>query len=168
MNRLSKYVVMLAMTATAGATAIAADMAEKSGESHMGWHHMTPEKMREHMARRQAYLHDQLKLTPAQEPAWKTYIAAVTPTDLGKHMGDRAAMDKLSAPERMEKHLQMMKDNEARMSTQLAALKTFYATLTPEQQQVFNKQTMHGNWHHGHHGEHGEHGERAAEGKAKG
>lgn len=128
MNRLSKYVVMLAMTATVGATAIAADMAEKSGESHMGWHHMTPEKMR-------------------------------------KHMGDRAAMDKLSAPERMGTHLQMMKDNEARMSTQLAALKTFYATLTPEQQLVFNKQTMHGNWHHGHHGEHGE---RAAEGKAKG
>ncbi len=165
MNRLSKYVVMLAMTATVGATAIAADMAEKSGESHMGWHHMTPEKMREHMATRQAYLHDQLKLTAAQEPAWKTYIAAVTPTDMGKYMGDRAVMDKLPAPQRMEKHLQMMKDNEARMSTQLAALKTFYATLTPEQQQIFNKQTMHGNWHHGHHGEHGE---RAAEGKAKG
>jgi hypothetical protein len=28
--------------------------------------------------------------------------------------------------------------------------------LTPEQQQVFYKHTMHGKWHHGHRGEHGE------------
>lgn len=163
MNKLSRHALILAMSAmtAAGATgahaANAADAAGKPGDGpHMGWHEMTPEKMRDHMAQRQARLHDQLKLTATQEPAWKTYVGAMTPTADGKqwHHGDRAAMEKLSAPERMEKHLQMSRERDARMSGRLAATKTFYAALSPEQQQVFNTQTMHGR-HHGHHGHDG-------------
>lgn len=158
MNKLSSCAVMLAMTAITGMTAAgasAADAADKPGNGpHMGWHKMSPEKMREHMAKRQAQLHDQLKLNASQEPAWKTYVTAVTPTDMGKGWdhGDRAAMEKMSAPERMEKHLQMSRERDARMSARLAATKTFYATLSPEQQQVFNSQTMHGR-HHEHRGD---------------
>ena len=51
---------------------------------------------------------------------------------------DRAEMEKMAAPERMEKMLGMMKDREARMSSHLAALKTFYAILTPEQKKTFD------------------------------
>lgn len=143
---------MLAVTTAVGASAMAADPADKpSGEGQrMGWHKMTPEKMREHMLKRQAALHDQLKLTAAQEPAWKTYIAAVTPTEMGKHWGDHEAMAKMSAPERLEKHIAMNKERDARMASHLASMKTFYAVLTPEQQQIFNKQTMHGGGKHGH------------------
>ena len=154
MNKSSKFIVMLAMSAAVGASAIAADYPDNAaGDSHrMGAHHMTPEKMQERMAKRQAALHDQLKLTAAQEPAWKTYIAAVTPTDMGKRWGDRAAMAKMSAPERLEKHLAMSKERDVRMTSHLAALKTFYVVLTPEQQMVFNEKTMHGGKHRGHHG----------------
>ena len=156
MNTLNKYVLMLAMTAAVGASAIAADAVDKpAGEGQrMGWHKMTPEKMREHMQKRQTALHDQLKLTAAQEPAWKTYVAAVTPTDMGKQGGDHAAMEKMSAPERLEKHIAMSKERDARMATHLAALKTFYVVLTPEQKQLFDKQTMHGGKHGHHHEDH--------------
>lgn len=152
MNTLSKYALMLAMT-VAGASAIAADAVDKpSAEGQrMGWHKTTPETMREHMQKRQAALHDQLKLTAAQAPAWKTYVTAVTPSDMGKQWSDRAAMEKLSAPERLEKHIAMQNDRDSRMTTHLAALKTFYAVLSPEQQQGFNKQTMHGGKHRHHH-----------------
>ncbi len=104
-------------------------------------------RMKEHMAKRQAELHDKLKLTANQEAGWKTFTAAMTPTDMGKRP-DRAEWDKLSAPERMEKRLDMMKQGEAHMTTRLAATKTFYATLTPEQQKVFNESFAKHSGHH--------------------
>ena len=154
MKKSSKFIVMLAMGATAGASAIAADSSDKAaGDSyHMGAHKMTPEKMQEHRTKRQAAMHEQLKLTAAQEPAWKTYVAAVAPTDMAKRWGDHAAMAKMSAPERLEKHIAMSKERDARMTSHLAALKTFYAVLTPEQQKIFNEKSMRGGKHHGHHG----------------
>lgn len=100
-------------------------------------HKHDPAKFKEHMAKRQAELHDKLKLTPAQEPAWKTFAASMTPPERGKRP-DRAEWDKLTAPERMEKMLANMKEHEAKMAARLAAMKTFYAVLTPEQQKVFN------------------------------
>lgn len=95
-------------------------------------------RMKEHMAKRHAELHDKLKLNATQESGWKTFTAAMMPNDMGKRP-DRADWEKLSAPERMEKKLEMMKKGEAHMTTRLAAMKTFYATLTPEQQKVFNE-----------------------------
>lgn len=171
MNTLSKYVVMLTMSTAMGAAAFAADTSDKPRADgrdghHMGWEKMTPEKMQEYRAKRMNKLHDQLKLTAAQEPAWKTYVAATAPTGMKEPWGDRAAMEKMSAPERLEKHLAMSKEREARMASHLAALKTFYAALTPEQQQVLNMQTMHGGKHHGHHGHHGQHGMEQGNGKA--
>lgn len=112
------------------------------------------------MAERQAALHDALKLNTTQEPAWKTYVTATTTDWTNKQHGNRADMEKLSAPERMEKNLTMTKDREARMASHLTALKTFYATLTPTQQKVFNEQTRHGGKRH--------HGEHAGEARAKG
>jgi protein CpxP len=86
----------------------------------------------EHMAK----LHDALKLTPAQEPAWTTFMAAMTPA--AHATVDRAALANLSAPERMEKHIAMAKTRIAAMEAHLGALKTFYATLTAEQKKTFD------------------------------
>lgn len=125
MNNFSKFAAMVAMTAAIGsATVVAAETGDKAmaGGQHKGWQKMTPEQMREKMAQRQAALHDKLKLTPAQEPAWKNYVAATAPTGNMQGWGNRAEMEKLSAPERMEKQLAMTKDREATMSTRLAAL----------------------------------------------
>ncbi len=100
-------------------------------------------KMAEHMAKHLTDLHEKLKLTPAQEPAWLAFSKAVTPP-AGGARPDRNAMAKLTAPERAEKILARMKEHTARMESNLAALKTFYATLTPAQKTVFDENAMHG------------------------
>lgn len=112
-------------------------------------------KFSEMVAKHQAKLHDALKLTAAQEPAWATFVAATTP-QMPAARPDRAALAQLSAPERMEKRLELHKQMLAQHETRLAALKTFYAVLTPEQRKTFDEQAEH---HHGRmHGGHGGHG----------
>lgn len=95
------------------------------------------EKMKAGMEKHQAQLHAKLKLTEAQEPAWKTFVAASTPTAMPMRP-DRKEMDKLTSPERMEKMLERSKEHQAKMQEHLSALKTFYAVLTPEQQKIFD------------------------------
>lgn len=93
--------------------------------------------MQERMAKRQAELHDKLKLSAAQEPAWKTFTDRMNPGNPPARPDD-AELANLSAPERMERGLAMMKEGEKRMADRLAAVKEFYAVLTPEQQKIFN------------------------------
>lgn len=110
-------------------------------------------KFSERMARRQAELHDKLKLNATQEAAWKTFIADVAQRPMGTRP-DRAEFAKLSAPERMERMLAQMKVREAHMATRLASVRKFYATLTPEQQKVFNESFGGGRGRHGRGGHH--------------
>jgi len=80
---------------------------------------------------------DQLNLTRAQEPVWESFISSV-PVPVKPIRFDRTAMDKLTTPERLEQQLNQIKEQEARMTSNLLALKTFYAALTPEQQKTFD------------------------------
>jgi Spy/CpxP family protein refolding chaperone len=98
---------------------------------------------RDHAARfedRQILLHAKLKLTAEQEPAWNTFAEKVKPAaaDERPERPDREELAKLTAPERMEAMLAGMKAREERMGAHLAAVKEFYAVLTPEQQKVFD------------------------------
>lgn len=102
----------------------------------MDWDSARMEKYHEqHMAK----LHDKLKLTAQQEPAWKKFTA-VNPMADKSMRPDPAEMAKLNAPDRLEKGLEHMKAMETRMTEHLAALKEFYAVLTPEQQKTFDGQ----------------------------
>lgn len=93
----------------------------------------------ERMAKYQARLHDKLKLTAAQEPAWATFTAANAPKKpAGDWKAKREAFAKLSAPQRMEQWIAMSKERIAGQEARLGSLKTFYAVLTPEQQKVFD------------------------------
>ncbi len=94
-------------------------------------------KFAEMVAKHQAALHDKLKLTAAQEPAWKTFIAAVTPT-WPAMPASHAAAASMTTPERLDQHLSMAKEHLAKMETRAAATKVFYAQLTPEQQKTFD------------------------------
>lgn len=122
----------------------------KARHAHMSseGHHkrMDPAKFKEKMAQRQAELHQKLNLTAAQEPAWNAFIASMTPTERSQRP-DRAEFDKLTAPERLEKRLQGMKQMEAQMTKRLDAMKTFYSQLTPEQRSVFDENTKMGHKH---------------------
>ena len=91
--------------------------------------------MNEHLAA----LHDKLKLTAQQETAWKKFAAQQPMLDKADRP-DPAEMAKLNAPQRLEKGLEHMRAMEAKMTEHLAALKEFYAVLTPEQQKIFDEQ----------------------------
>ncbi|MGB4117824.1 MAG: Spy/CpxP family protein refolding chaperone [Polaromonas sp.] len=138
----------LASLMTAGASAMAQGTppaAQGSGprSEHMGKH--DPAKMQAMMARHQADLKVKLKLTPAQEGAWTAYTASMQPpAGMGmRHTdGQRAEMDKLTTPERIDKMRAMRTERMTQMNAEMDkrgnATKTFYAALTPEQQKVFD------------------------------
>jgi protein CpxP len=108
-------------------------------------------KMAEMFAKHQAKVHDLLKLTAAQEGAWTTYQAAIKPVAPATHV-DRAAIAKMSSPDRMAKMLEMSKQHIITMEAHLAALTAFYGQLTTAQKTVFDSQTMGGGMHHRHGG----------------
>ncbi|HUW51054.1 MAG TPA: Spy/CpxP family protein refolding chaperone [Sulfuricella sp.] len=97
------------------------------------------EKFAQQIEKRQARLHDKLKLTPEQNAAWKTFSEKMKPSG-PRSRPDISAMESLHAPERMEKILSMMKEHESRMAERVVAVKEFYAVLTPEQQKLFDEQ----------------------------
>jgi len=86
----------------------------------------------------QNQLLDQLKITPEQAPAWNDFISSI-PMSTKPTRSERAAMEKLSTPERLELQLNQLKEQEAKMTANLVALKTFYAALTPDQQKTFDE-----------------------------
>ena len=97
------------------------------------------ERMKQHQQR----LHDALKLTPQQEGAW-TKFQESHPFAGNANRPDPADMAKLTAPERADRMLERQKQHQEAMNTHVAAMKDFYAQLTPEQKKVFDEQTMMG------------------------
>jgi Spy/CpxP family protein refolding chaperone len=109
------------------------------------------EKMGEMFAKRQAKLHDALKLNAQQESAWASYQAAIKPAAMTGPRPERGAFAKLPAPERMAKMLDFSKQRQAKMEAHLTALTAFYGQLTPEQKATFDDRSM-GGKHGGHRG----------------
>ena len=106
-------------------------------------------KWGERAVQRQAKLHDLLKLTPAQESAWGSYVAASKPAARPDH-GQRSDWKSMPSPQRMEKRIDMAKQHIAMMESHLAALNSFYGVLTTEQKAVFDANSM-GHRGHGRH-----------------
>jgi protein CpxP len=107
-------------------------------------------------AQRVARLHDELKITPAQENAWNAFVASMKPAQRGDHQrGDRSAMANLSAPERAQKMIERQKQRTVFMEQRLTALNSFYSVLSPEQKKVFDEKAARMQSRFGRHGEHG-------------
>jgi protein CpxP len=167
--------VLAGLLATAGASAMAqgAPTAPPAGPpaagKHEGHHHgdrvgrHDPAKMQAMIAKRQAEMKAKLKITPAQEGAWSAYTAAIQPPAGGMHgrptPEQRAELDKLTTPERIDKmramRTQRMAEMNAVMDKRGDATKALYAALTPEQQKVFDAEQKNRRGHHGHGGHHG-------------
>ena len=83
-----------------------------------------------------------LKLNASQETAWTEWVSKIK----GDHKSweekrkDVESWASLPAIDRMEKMLAFSKEHIARQEVRLAATKTFYATLSPEQRLVFDKE----------------------------
>ena len=155
-----------ALAATAQTVTPAAPAASAT-PTHPGGHHgdrmgrHDPAQMQTRLAKRQADLKAQLKLTPTQEGAWTAFSASMQPPAHGARMTQeqRAEMDKLTTPERIDKmramHAQRMAAMSAQMDKRGEATKTFYAALNPEQQKVFDAGYQRQGRHGGHWGRDG-------------
>jgi hypothetical protein len=153
-NTIAKAVMVTLLGLGALGSSYAADQASHgrhghalSQEERAAKHEEHQAKFAEMVAKHQAALHDKLKLTAAQEPAWRTFVAAVTPTLPTLQERNPAA----TTPERLDQHLAMAKQHVAKMETRAAATKVFYAQLTPEQQKTFDAEAakMHRRMGHG-------------------
>ncbi|HEX2544422.1 MAG TPA: Spy/CpxP family protein refolding chaperone, partial [Ramlibacter sp.] len=91
----------------------------------------------ERMAQRLAVLKAQLKINAAQEGAWTTWTTAIQPVSRVQRP-DRAEMQRLSTPERIDRMRALRTARNAEMDRRLDATKTFYASLNNEQKAVFD------------------------------
>lgn len=103
-----------------------------------GGHARHHEQHAKHMEQHHKMLHDALKLSADQEPAWKTLM------DSEQHRAATGALpsddwSKLNAPQRAEKMLEITKARQEQMNEHVTALKALYATLSPEQQKTFEE-----------------------------
>jgi LTXXQ motif family protein len=89
-------------------------------------------------------LHGALNLTPAQEDGWKMLeqAYAIDPQEMAHHRNAAATMPTLTAPQRVDLSINLMKADLESLERRGAALKGFYATLSPQQQSIFDRQTL--------------------------
>lgn len=136
-------------------TTPSADKATMTEHMHHGgpMRKMDPAKLQAMVTKRLSDLRTKLKISASQETAWATFAAAMQPdpkmlrAHLDKTEADRAELEKLSTPERIDKmkalHAQRHEAMRAAMDQRGEAIKTFYATLSDEQKRTFDAQHLH-------------------------
>lgn len=127
---------------------------------------MDPAKMEAFMAKRAEQLKGKLKITASQEGAWTSFIDAMQPPARKiENRPDPAELAKLTTPERIDKMHALRVQHQAERTTAMgqreAAVKSFYAALTLEQQKVFDAE-------HARMGERRGHGGRGGPGRGPG
>jgi len=143
-----KKLIQSLLLAGVMATATGAAFAQMDGgmPGHDGMHQMDPAKRAQMHAKHLANLKAKLKITASQEAAWNTFADSMKPpADMMGKRPDRAEMEKLTTPERIDKmqalHKEHMAAMEAMMNKHAEATKAFYAVLSPEQQKTFDAET---------------------------
>jgi hypothetical protein len=88
-------------------------------------------------------LHNALRLRPDQEPAWRAFAQASSPDpqDEARHDDAFRRMETMRSPDRMDMSIQLMQSDLNAMQRRAAALRSFYSSLTPQQQAAFDRQT---------------------------
>ena len=104
---------------------------------------MDPAKREAMVTKHLADLKTKLKITAPQEGAWTTFTAALKPPARAEHTRpDRAEMEKLTTPERIDKmrahRAQRMTEMQAQMDKREEATKVFYTGLNADQKKVFD------------------------------
>lgn len=160
MSKHFKPAILAAVLATSALAVLAQPAGGPPPESGAGQQQSSPdqrahrqERMKAHMAQRAAELKADLKLTPQQESSWNAYVAAMKPSAPQAHP-KREDIAKLSTPERLDKMRELRQQREAEFDKRDAATRSFYASLSAEQQKTFDARTarpMHeeGWRHHG-------------------
>ncbi len=89
-------------------------------------------------------LHDALHLTAEQEAAWRDYQAAIAadPQSGARRRAADALLPQLTTPRRIALIEAAMSGDFADFRRQGEAVKAFYGRLTPDQQAIFDRQTL--------------------------
>ena len=165
-TRTPMYVAIAAtLLAWGGLNAIAAPAADAPADAtqapavqqRMHGKHMSQEQWQQRRAQRAEQLKQKLQLTDTQLSAWDAFQKAMQPQAHARL--DRAELQKLTTPERIDRMRTLREQRAAAADQRGAAVKSFYATLTPEQQKVFDAQGMHQRRERGMHGHGGMHQE---------
>ena len=156
---------LLVTTLLAGLTGVAlAQMAPdvKSDTPHAERMDKMHARMGERHAKHLAELKDRLKLEAGQESAWATFAQSMQAPARPIAGPERAAMQKLTTPERIDQMQAFKAQRDAEMQKRADATKIFYASLNAEQKKIFDAETAramqgmgsrmgHAGGHHGHH-----------------
>jgi protein CpxP len=91
-----------------------------------------------------AGLHAALQLAPGQEAAWRAFAAASTPSpeQEARERAAQAMMATLRSPQRVDLSISAAEADLQTLRERGAALKAFYAVLTPGQQAIFDRHTL--------------------------
>ncbi|MDP2262352.1 MAG: Spy/CpxP family protein refolding chaperone [Hydrogenophaga sp.] len=138
-----------------GQPAAGATQGDKA-QSYAQHHAQRMERMEKMRAEHQAQLKAALNLKPEQEPAWNAFLARTAPA-ARPAAAPAEDWSKLTTPQRLDKMQAMQAERQAEMAKRIDATKSFYAALTPEQQQVFDTQSHGGMQRTGSKGGHGAH-----------
>jgi len=123
-----------------------------TGDQERMWHgHQAKRDPGKFMQQRLDRLHCRLKITPEQEAQWNAFSQAV----IGQMEQFKAARKTMSAPprtapERIDRHLQLIRQRAASFEIVAAAANQLYAALTPEQQRIADERLL--RFHRHHHG----------------
>ncbi|HEX5262163.1 MAG TPA: Spy/CpxP family protein refolding chaperone, partial [Phenylobacterium sp.] len=89
-------------------------------------------------------LHDDLKLAPDQDGAWHDYVMAVAPDPnvQARHRATQELLPMVPTPRRIALIEATMQQDDLDFRRQGEAVKAFYGKLSPEQQKVFDRDTL--------------------------
>jgi periplasmic protein CpxP/Spy len=147
--------IALCVVSMASGAALAAD---QPSTGHHGWDRAGMEQMR---AKREAARADDmavlLGLRADQRPAFDRYLASMRPMQGGpdgKPGGsmDHPRMEEMALPARLDAMQAEVDRHDAMAKQRIAATRTFYASLTPDQQRRFEALDHLRHDHMGHHG----------------
>ncbi len=89
-----------------------------------------------------AFVKAELKITPAQEPAWQNFSSTMREAVQARTAwrdsmrASKAAEGEVTLTQRIDRRLAMLEQRSAQLRQMAGAVKTLYAELTPEQQRV--------------------------------
>jgi hypothetical protein len=149
MNHLQRAAVGIAATAAVLSVGFAAYSQEAAppgpqGQPTVEQRQAWKLQRREAMAQKLEAL---LQLRPDQQPAFQAFQAAMTPPPHDRQRRDPNAAP-LSTPQRLDMMADRMAKRDADFQRRAAAIKTFYAVLTPAQQKAFDSLPMMGDRQH--------------------
>jgi hypothetical protein len=89
-------------------------------------------------------LHDDLRLSDSQEQAWRDYTNAIAPDPQteARHRATQELLPMVPTPRRIALIEATMAQDTLDFRRQGAAVKAFYGALTPEQQKMFDLDTL--------------------------